>query len=284
MTFCVAVKVHDCLVFAADSATSVSGIDPSGNSVVTNVWQHGVKVFNLRKGLPIMAMTCGMANFGQASISNLAKDIRVLLTKEDSDKYLNPENYTIEQIADVAHEFFKEQYEALTPKPANPHGFEFWVGGYGSGSDQSECWKVSISNGVVHPPSRNLPPELSGTLSWAGQPSAINRLLIGYDPQVLEILKEHGLPQEQVDALSVTLRERVSTPLVDAAMPVIDAIQLADFLVDVTKRYFAFKPGADIVGGDTEIATVTKHEGFKWIKRKHFYPQGLNPVGTDHVC
>jgi hypothetical protein len=31
-----------------------------------------------------------------------------------------------------------------------------------------------------------------------------------------------------------------------------------------------------IVGGPIEIAAITKHEGFRWIQRKHFYPAGLN--------
>ncbi|PPD15135.1 MAG: hypothetical protein CTY25_07615 [Methylobacterium sp.] len=65
-------------------------------------------------------------------------------------------------------------------------------------------------------------------------------------------------------------------------MPIQDAIELADFLVDVTKRYFRFKPGADTVGGDTDIAVVTRYERFKWIKRKHFYPAELNPRETGH--
>lgn len=66
-------------------------------------------------------------------------------------------------------------------------------------------------------------------------------------------------------------------------MPVIDAIELTDFLVETTKRYFRFLPGADIVGGDTDIAVVTKYEGFKWIRRKFFYPATLNPLETDHA-
>lgn len=60
------------------------------------------------------------------------------------------------------------------------------------------------------------------------------------------------------------------------AMPVQDAIDLADFLVDVTKGWIRFLPGLEVVGGDTDICTVTKHEGFKWVRRKHFYPAELN--------
>jgi hypothetical protein len=31
--------------------------------------------------------------------------------------------------------------------------------------------------------------------------------------------------------------------------------------------------------GPIEIAAITKHEGFKWIERRHFYPPELNPAG-----
>jgi hypothetical protein len=71
--------------------------------------------------------------------------------------------------------------------------------------------------------------------------------------------------------------------LVWPTMPMRDAIELADFLVDTTKGFFRFLPGADVVGGDTDIAAVTKYEGFKWIRRKHFYPAALNPLETDHA-
>ena len=64
MTVCVGVAVHDCLVFAADSASTLIGPNPAapGQSAVLNVYRHGNKVFNLYKKLPIAAMTCGMGN------------------------------------------------------------------------------------------------------------------------------------------------------------------------------------------------------------------------------
>ena len=135
-----------------------------------------------------------------------------------------------------------------------------------------------IVNGEILPVSI-----VEGDVVWAGQPAPINRLLMGFDAALPDALVASGLPQDQVDPLLSQLKERTATPLVHATMPVADAIQLVDFLVDVTKRYFAFLPGADIVGGETDIATVTKHEGFKWIKRKHYYPPDLNRMETDHV-
>jgi hypothetical protein len=93
MTICVAVKVHDCLVFAADSALSL--VD---GGETANVYSHGNKVFNLVKGLPVCAMFCGMGNIGRSSISSLAKDLRRELTCPSGEGGLNRDSYTIEEI------------------------------------------------------------------------------------------------------------------------------------------------------------------------------------------
>jgi len=47
-------------------------------------------------------------------------------------------------------------------------------------------------------------------------------------------------------------------------------------LVHAAIMYSRFLPGAQIVGGPIEIAAITKHEGFKWISRKHYYEGVLN--------
>ena len=64
------------------------------------------------------------------------------------------------------------------------------------------------------------------------------------------------------------------------AMPIQDAIDLAHFLVETTigfVRLAVFLPKS--VGGAVEIAAITKHEGFRWVQRKSFYPAGLNQGG-----
>ena len=84
MTVCGAIEVHDCIMFAADSAVSVTALVSDGTSVLSNVWQRGLKVFYLHRDLPIMAMTTGMGNFGSASVDYLAKDLRLNLMEHIS--------------------------------------------------------------------------------------------------------------------------------------------------------------------------------------------------------
>ena len=283
MTVCVSVKVHDCLVFSADSASSLVGADGAGQPKVYNVYDHGNKVFNLYKGKPIAAMTCGMGHIGSASIGNLAKDFRRIITTGIGGNAVDPDNYTIEELAIRAKEFFEQRFAAIQPPPANPNLLEFWVGGYGSNCDNAELWKLTLQNGVMLDPELVADKDQDGHIAWGGQPQAIDRLILGYDRAMGDALVAAGLPQATVEPLLDQVRQRLQTPLVHSAMPVQDAINLADFMVDLTKRYFRFLPEADIVGGATDIATVTKHEGFKWIRRKHYYPVELNPRETDHV-
>lgn len=283
MTVCVAVKVHDCIVFAADSASSL--IDSSledGTPLIANVYSHGNKVFNLRKSLPIAAMTCGMGNIGPVSISTLAKDLRARLTDATDKWYIDPDAYTIEEVVRRSREFFfDEHYQKLDHKPSGNHEFQFWIAGNGSKETHGEIWRIRIVNGECPEPEL-LAGKDEFDILYDGQPEAINRIVNGYSQFLPRALLEIGLPEENLDSVLSHIETHTRARLISPAMPVQDAIALADFLVETTKAYVRFSPGADTVGGDTDICVVTKHEGFKWIKRKHHFNLRLNPVEANH--
>jgi hypothetical protein len=54
-------------------------------------------------------------------------------------------------------------------------------------------------------------------------------------------------------------------------IPLKDAIDLAEFLADVAIKFSKFSPGANVVGKPIEIAAISEHEGFKWVKRKFYF-------------
>lgn len=281
MTVCVAVKVHDCIVFAADSATSLIETDANGNQQIVNIFENANKVFNIRKGLPICAMTAGIGNFGSSSISTLSKDLRTLLGGDKPEWRVDPSSYTVEEIAQKARRFFyEESFLSVEPRPQG--SFDYWIGGYSSNARLGEIWRINITDGVCGDPRCEAPQDRS-TISWGGQPEAINRLLIGYGQAVPPALVEAGADPEKIGALMEHVASRSQVSVLTDAMPTIDAIKLAEFLVDTTKKFVQFLPGGNTVGGAIDIATVTKHEGFKWISRKHFYNRNLNPLETDHV-
>lgn len=288
LTICVAVSVHDGAVFAADSASTLSSVKPSGETDVLNVYKHGLKVFNLYKGLPLGAMTCGIGNFGPSSIASLAKEFRYQLSKGTAELAINSNNYTIQEVVDRAKTFlFDGRFAHLDPRPQDQ--FEFWIGGYPSDmAGEFELWKIIFLGGDCLDPQRMNTPGLS----WGGAITPVTRLLLGFDHTLAEALsKAIGLdpanpdPDKaaQLESLIGLVRSHSQVVLHSPVMPMQDAIDLADFLAETAKRYFHFLPGADIVGGDTDIATITRYEGFRWIRRKHYYPAHLNPMETGHA-
>jgi len=139
-----------------------------------------------------------------------------------------------------------------------------------------------MAEGQWHNPIQLVAPETNHRVLWGGQTQAIHRLILGYDPQLYQILESQQIDQNQINSIRAEI-QKIQAPLIHPSMPVQDAINVADFLVDITKRYVALLPGANTVGGDTGIATVTKHENFKWIRRKHYYSPHLNTRDTDHA-
>ncbi len=280
VTICVAVQVNDCLVFAADSAVTLSyGTNPNGTEII-NVLRYGHKVYNLHRKLPICAMTCGLGNIGPESITSLAKDLRQLLMGDDPDYTINPANYSIEEVATKARKFlFEKKFAALPEKPKAE--MSFYVGGYPSGTGSAERWLVKIQGEANSSPAPECLGKDSG-LSWGGQPEAIYRLVMGIGLNHKAALTEAGLSPDQVNVASATLLKKLQAPFLHGALPVQDAVDFADFLVETTKHYVRFLPGADTVGGETDIAVVTKHEGFKWVRRKHYFNATLNPAEVSY--
>lgn len=276
MTVCVSVKVHDCIVFAADSASTL--VD--GNGDVQNVFNNADKVFNLHRRLPIAAMTCGMGHIQGRSISNLAKELRRDLT--NGSYTLDCGAYQIQDVVASAHDFFRQRYGAIPSEPG--HGLDFFIGGYGANAAHGEVWKISIVEGTLRSPEQLQSGNDGGGINWAGQTSAIARLLLGVDGAFQSVMIDAGMDAAVASRIGDLARSRLETHFAHGPMPTIDAIRLAEYLVDVTKGYFSFASGANIVGGATDVATVTKWEGFKWIRRKHFYPEELNRSHPDHVC
>jgi hypothetical protein len=276
MTIAISMKVNDGIVLAADSAATILGRTPSGATGVVNIYDKANKVFNLRKGFPIGAITWGSGSIGQSSISTLAKDFRELITKPGPEE-INPDNYTIQEIANKFKQFIFDQnyieaFRDWTEKPI----LGFMIVGYSSRQPLAEEWKIDILNGQCSGPYIIRQQNEIG-LTWNGEPEAITRLYLGFGSKLPEVLGEVGLEADQIQRIIDLCKSRLMVPMVLPPMPIQDAIDLAAFLVETTVQFSRFAPGAPTVGGPIEIAAITKHEGFKWVQRKHYFNTTLNP-------
>jgi len=274
LTFAVSIKVSDGIVLASDSASTIT-TGASYYSTIANVYYNADKIYNLCKGVPIGAMTWGAGSVGSASISAVVKDFRAQLDASQ----LQSAPYSVKDIAGRLRDFVLGLYDpefSGWPDEEKPY-IGFLVAGYSSPPNDVEEYQIDIIGSQTVGPVELAQSGETGAI-WRGQTEAISRLLLGYSPLLGQVLRDNlGVePQTASSALEI-IRAQLGMPLVFSAMPIQDAIDLAEFLVNLTINYSRFLPGAQVVGGPIEVATITKHEGFKWIRRKHFYHQSLNP-------
>lgn len=276
MTIALSIKVNDGVVLAADSASTIISQDPQGKISVHNVYTNADKIFNLVKQRPIGVTTWGIGSIGQESIATLMKDLRSELTK---DLYQSPNStgLTVLEYAERVRAFIYDQkYTAAFANWKEKPAVGFLVAGFSPGESLAEEYRIDIQNGTCSQPSPVRSKHESGAV-WNGEPEAITRLVMGYSSGVPVILeREFNFDADQWAKFQQHMGV-YTAQLVTPAMPIIDAINLAEFLVETTVKFSRFSPGATTVDGPVEIAAITKHEGFKWIKRKHYYSEHLNP-------
>ncbi len=61
------------------------------------------------------------------------------------------------------------------------------------------------------------------------------------------------------------------------AMPKQELIEFAEALVSITKLKRRVSREDEDVGGPIDVAIISKHEGFIWVKRKHYFHRDMNP-------
>ncbi len=279
MSVAIVMNVHDGVILAADSASTLilgMGVPtPGGPSPlqVANVYNNANKIANLHKHLPIGCVTFGSGSIGSASISTLLKDFRKKITEGKAS--FDASNYTIGGVAKSLSEFLALECQKLSPTEPQPT-LGIFLGGYSSDAPLGERWAINFMNGKPGPPSRLHQPQEVG-INWGGEGGeAISRIVLGHSASLLDILKTLLKTPQLADEVMTGVTPRLQAALIFAPMPIQDAIDLAEFLVHTAIQFSRFLPGPQVVGGPIEIAAITKHEGFKWIQRKHYYNVDLN--------
>jgi hypothetical protein len=87
------------------------------------------------------------------------------------------------------------------------------------------------------------------------------------------------LEQQYFESASGELKKAFFRTIEDMVrlMPKQEMANLAESLVNITIIKRKASAGLETVGGPIDVAVISRHEGFVWVKRKHYFDGQLNP-------
>jgi len=273
MSVVIVVKVSEGLVLAADSAATLMGrVIGAGTEQgsVLKTFYNAQKVLQIGD-LPIGVLTWGQAFVGSRTLESLVREWEHDAHWESSQQYHTEHKgeggFRVRQCATGLMEHLAKAHESEfshLPRERRP-AIGMVVAGYSEGEFFPEIWRFIVpGDDKVH----NQRPDKKGKpdfgASWFGMTEPIVRLHFGRDEAVVKVISEKfGIPEaEIVDALTPL---QYAVPF--AQMPLQDAIDYANYMINVVIGRFRFVMGPEFCGGEIDIAAVTQRE-FNWISRK----------------
>jgi hypothetical protein len=213
----------------------------------------------------------GLGSKGDIPVERLVRDFK----SEISEKFDNGD-YSVEDCVSAFKKFiFGDTYEEVFKKLSDPNAFlGFFITGYSIKSSLKsmypEKWKLEIVSGTCVRPVNCCPKSGTG-ISGSGQPNPIIRIYSGFDPVLLELLKEINSDGEKIKAITEKIQEKFNMNFGKPSMSVKDLVSLSEFLVDLTEKILNYTTVVKTVGKPKEIAGINRRYGFRLVERSHYF-------------
>ena len=251
MSLVVAVKGTEGIVLAADSRVTLTS-----QAGFPSTFDNATKLLSL--GEPhnwVGAVTCGIATIGGRTHHSLIPEFEPTL----GEKRLSVHEYAVRLSA-----FFQDRWQA-SGQSNDIGNAEFYVGGYDENKPYGAVYYFAT-------PTYPTPIEHNAGkfgISWGGQRNIVDRIIHGYDPQLLPALQQFfSLPDEQVEAFRMRLASQIEYRTPYDVLALQDCVDLAAFLIRATITAQSVSTDLRGVGGPIDVATITRTDGFRWVQRK----------------
>lgn len=276
MSLAVAFKGPEGIVLAADSRvtmqqqitpTSVSPGSPPVMQVIPSYFDNARKLLRVEGQSYVGVVTYGAGAIGTQeprTAHGYMPEFEAHLATVSSGERLRTE-----QVARELGQFFTEQWTAAGMPAVLPAGMQpmvFLVGGFDDAEAYGRVYEVTV-------PTAPDPIEKPMGLTMGGQNELAFRLIGGFDPRMIELTKTHlSLDDAQSSALTATWRQSMGLPIPFQFLPLQDCVDLSTFMVTMTSIVQTWMFGIRGVGGEVDVATITRTEGFRSVQQKSIRP------------
>jgi len=265
MSLGIAIKAPEGIVLAAESRVTL-GTEMDGK-LIPVFFDNATKLFGLEPpNQYVGVVTYGQGAIGQRTAHSFLPEFEATLKTQGGVRL------RVEEMAERLSDFYLAQWQSAMPKDFSGPAMTFLVGGLDDNQPYGRVFQVDV-------PYRPKPVEHSAGdqmfgITWGGQREIVDRLIQGYDARLLEVLKKVAeLTDEDITALASEFAKlNLALPL--NAMALQDCVDLAIFFVRTTIAAQALTVGLRGCGGQIDVATITRREGFSYVQRKKIVGEG----------
>ena len=262
MSLGIVVKGPEGLVLAADSRVTLESRQQGQPPIMVN-FDNATKLLSF--GEPNISNPhryVGVVTYGQAAIGLRTANSFV----PEFEEGLPKERLKIDDFAKVLSDFFMKQWQAVMPSDYAGPAMTFIVAGFNDGEAYGRVYLIEIPSTPTPIEQHGKPGEFG--ITWGGQREFVDRLLRGYDPRLPELIKNalHLKPTQMSELMKVLRPLQMSTPVQMLALQ--DCVNLAIFFIRTTIEAQELSVGVRGVGGEIDVATVTRRDGLQFVQRK----------------
>lgn len=270
MSLGVVIKGPEGVVLAADSRVTLQAQRGNDPPILVN-FDNATKLLSFSEpNCYVGAVTYGSAVIGQRTAHSYIPEFEIYLQKglqeEEKSKRLG-----VFEFSQKLSSFFMERWREVMPSDYSGADMTFIVGGYDPGDAYGKVFVFSLP-GQPEPQPRN---ENDFGMTWGGQLQIASRLIHGYDPGLMEILRQTlKINEQQINQLTQVLKAQLEFLIPYQILPLQDCIDLATFMIRTTMTAQGLSVGVRGVGGPIDVATITRTEGLRYVQQKKIHGEG----------
>ena len=266
MTVAVSLNLSDGVILAVDSAVTVPS--ESGDMIV-KVYENARKLFQLGH-CPIGVAIYGMGAIGSRGIGSYLREFELTAPIMSAPA-------PVSEVVESLRDFFYGKYRDIVIPAVTAAGTPFdqipdeekpvlglVVGGFSPDAYLSEVWEIVVP--FNNTPGSSTQVNAQGVFGshWYSMYLPISRYIKGVDSELLTQLADYFVTlrggtvfttAEAEEIAKILRRHEYSIPF--PAMPMMEGVEYARFLVELVTKHHRFTVGAPVVGGMVNIGMVT---------------------------
>jgi len=273
MSLGIAFKAPDGIVLAVDSRLTLTathlippqlGQTQPQSLVLPATYDNAIKLFKVNGQDFVGIITYGLAALGIPQTPRAAHSYIPEFEDELRNKGMTS-RLPIKDFCDELSDFFIRQWNAIMPSNYQGEDMAFLIGGYDDGAPYGRLFEFHI-------PSRPTPTEQSVNtfgIIWGGQRQFVDRVINGFDDSLPSLaINFLNAPANQEQPLRDYLKNALVARIPFTFLPLQDCVNLSSVLIHITIAIQSWLVDVRGVGGEIDIATITRTKGFEPIHMK----------------